>query len=126
MTISRRFYTPGDIPNAAPANMAATSPETFPEHQLEWFPQRFGQLIRRAPRWRWKSMRLGGTAAEQLQCILRPVGTFNVAPAAVGVVEVRANTTTAAQGNAATGRGFNLPSLLGMQIGAPDFHAGNA
>jgi cytochrome c peroxidase len=72
-------------------------------------------------------MRFGAApAAEQLQCMLRPVGTFNVAPVDVGVVEVRADMTTAAQGNADTGRGYNPPSLLGMQVGAPYFHAGNA
>ena len=34
--------------------------------------------------------------------------------------------TTNAQGGAAPGNGFNPPSLLGMQVGAPYFHAGNA
>jgi len=34
--------------------------------------------------------------------------------------------STPAQGNAATGRGYNVPSLLGNQIGGPFFHAGNA
>jgi cytochrome c peroxidase len=72
-------------------------------------------------------MRFGAPpGAEQLQCILRPVGTFNVAPAAVGVAELRQDMTTLAQGGAATGRGYNPPSLLGMQVGAPFFHAGQA
>jgi len=73
-------------------------------------------------------MRFGAApAAEQIQCILRPVGTFGMAPAAVGAIEVRgADMTTAAQGNADTGRGYNPPSLLGTQVGAPYFHAGNA
>jgi cytochrome c peroxidase len=33
---------------------------------------------------------------------------------------------TGGQGIADTGRGFNPPSLLGMQVGAPYYHAGNA
>jgi len=70
--------------------------------------------------------------AEQLQCSLRPVGTFpasgnvSVAPTDVGVAELRQDMATLGQGGAATGRGFNIPSLLGMQVGAPYFHAGNA
>ena len=33
---------------------------------------------------------------------------------------------TGAQGAADPGLGFNPPSLLGMQVGGPYFHAGNA
>jgi cytochrome c peroxidase len=33
---------------------------------------------------------------------------------------------TLGQGGAATSRGFNVPSLLGVQTGAPFFHGGNA
>lgn len=72
-------------------------------------------------------MRFGAPpGAEQMQCILRPVGTFGVSPAAVGFSELRQDMVTPGQGNAATGRGFNPPSLLGNQVGAPFFHAGGA
>jgi len=72
-------------------------------------------------------MRFGAPpGAEQIQCILRPVGTFGTAPGEVGVLELRQDMTTVAQGAADTGRGYNPPSLLGMQVGAPYFHAGNA
>jgi YVTN family beta-propeller protein len=72
-------------------------------------------------------MRFGAPpGAEQMQCILRPVGTFGVSPAAVGFAEVRQDMVTPAQGNAATGLGYNPPSLLGTQTGAPFFHAGGA
>lgn len=128
-TISKRFYMPGDVPNAATANMAATSLGNISWNtNLNGFPQALWPVDPASPTLAMETrMRFGAApAAEQLQCILRPVGTFNVAPAAVGVVEVRANMTTAAQGNAATGRGYNPPSLLGTQIGAPYFHAGNA
>jgi hypothetical protein len=30
------------------------------------------------------------------------------------------------QGGTENGKGFNVPSILGMQVGAPYFHAGNA
>jgi cytochrome c peroxidase len=85
-------------------------------------------------------MRSGPPAAfEQLQCILRPVGTIvangavptGVSPAAVGVLELRQDMVTGAQGAGGVNAndfttGFNPPSLLGLQVGAPYFHAGNA
>ena len=67
-----------------------------------------------------------GGAFDQIQCVLRNVGTFGVSPIDVGVAEVRADMTTPAQGNQPTSNGFNPPSLLGLSVGAPYFHAGNA
>jgi YVTN family beta-propeller protein len=70
-------------------------------------------------------------ANDQIQCILRAVGTFpgtldssqnGVAPAGVRVREVRQNMSSIAQGAS----GFNPPSLIGVAHGAPYFHAGNA
>jgi hypothetical protein len=57
--------------------------------------------------------------------VLRPVDTFGVGPADVNVLELRGDGTVA-QGGAANGNGYNVPSILGMQVGAPYFHAGNA
>jgi hypothetical protein len=83
-------------------------------------------------------MRFGAPpGAEQIQCILRPVGTIlppmapstvpgGVSDPEVGVLELRQDMVTGGQGIADTGRGFNPPSLLGMQVGAPFYHAGNA
>jgi cytochrome c peroxidase len=47
------------------------------------------------------------------------------------VLELRQDMKTGAQGSGAIsaadlGAGFNVPSLLGVQVGAPYFHAGNA
>jgi cytochrome c peroxidase len=42
------------------------------------------------------------------------------------VVEKRQDMTTAAQGDQVNGNGFNPPSLMGVQVGAPYLHAGNA
>lgn len=78
------------------------------------------------------TMIFAGAGGEQAQCALRPVGTFTtnsttgVGPAAVGLAEIRQDMTTLAQGGGAAGRGFNVPSLLGQQTGAPYFHGGNA
>jgi YVTN family beta-propeller protein len=85
-------------------------------------------------------MRSGAPPAfEQMQCILRPVGTIiangavptGVSDPMVGVLELRQDMKTGAQGAGATNAndftvGFNPPSLLGMQVGAPFLHAGNA
>jgi hypothetical protein len=63
---------------------------------------------------------------DQIQCVLRPVGTYGVSPPEVGVAEKRGDMVTAAQGNEDVGKGYNVPSLLGLSVGAPYFHAGNA
>ncbi|HEY1534061.1 MAG TPA: hypothetical protein VGF76_08575, partial [Polyangiaceae bacterium] len=71
---------------------------------------------------------------DQIRCALRDVGTFpgptpagfnftGVVPAgAPGVFEYRQDMTSPAQGQ----MGFNVPSLFGLSVGAPYFHAGNA
>lgn len=74
-------------------------------------------------------MRFGGANAaafDQIQCMLRPVGTFKVSEKDVGVAELRADMKTVAQGAEIDGNGYNPPSLLGLATGAPYFHAGNA
>ena len=128
-TISKRFYTPGDLPNAATADMAATSlsSQTW-NTMLNGFPSALFPADPLDPAFAVSArMRFGAPpGAEQLQCALRPVGTFAVSPAAVSVLELRQDMTTAGQGNGALGRGFNVPSLLGAQVGAPYFHGGNA
>lgn len=72
-------------------------------------------------------MRYNGTAGpdfDQIVCALRPVGTFGVAEPGVGIAELRRDMTTVAQGNETDGKGYNVPSLLSMSVGAPYFHAG--
>src|SRR5262249_6770052 len=71
---------------------------------------------------------------DQINCVLRDVGTFppqDMAPntagitatgAPKGVLEVSQNMKDLAIG----ATGFNIPSLLGLGVGAPYFHAGNA
>lgn len=119
-TVSRRFYIPSldtnNALNAAPLELAAYFPEALlPARQPE------NQTLRFA----------GGNAAafDQISCALRPVGTFDVAEDGVGIAELRADMKTVAQGDgnpAGEGRGYNVPSLLGVSTGAPYLHAGNA
>ncbi|MBK8256368.1 MAG: hypothetical protein IPK82_27325 [Polyangiaceae bacterium] len=127
-TISTVFYPVGNTANAATADASPASLSNIDWNvALNGFPQALWPINPMAMPLPATRMRAGNPpGAEQIQCILRPVGTFNVAPAAVGVAELRQDMTTAAQGNADSGRGFNPPSLLGMQVGAPYFHAGQA
>lgn len=114
-TISTRFYTPSGATNEALKTTAYDGPALvaagFPAALLPADPG--AQFMRSA---------VGG---DQIQCVLRNVGTFGVSPAAINVQETR-HDLTAAQGNGAGGKGFNTPSILGMQVGAPYYHAGNA
>jgi mono/diheme cytochrome c family protein len=72
---------------------------------------------------------------DQIRCVLRDVGTFPAQPpgsdpnvigiapkGALPVFEYRQDMATLAQG----ATGFNPPSLFGLSVGAPYFHAGNA
>jgi YVTN family beta-propeller protein len=119
-TISRRFYTPGVATNAALSTTPFAVPPGFPDALL---PARdpANRLLRFA----------GGNAAafDQILCTIRPVDTFNVAEPGVGIAELRADMVTKAQGDGnppGEGRGYNVPSLLGVATGAPYLHAGNA
>jgi hypothetical protein len=113
-TISRRFYQPTAATTGALASRAWAQPSGFPASLLPASTNRF--------------MRFPQTngGLDQIQCILRPVGTFNVADATAGIAELRADMATAAQGNETDGKGFNPPSLLGLSVGAPYLHGGNA
>jgi YVTN family beta-propeller protein len=119
-TISRRFYDPNAETNAALLSTPFVIPDGFPIALLP-AQQAENQTLRS----------LGGNKAafDQIQCTIRPVDTFNVAEPGVGIAELRADMKTVAQGDgnpAGEGRGFNSPSLLGVGVGAPYMHAGNA
>ena len=116
-TISKVFYTPSGATNEALKTKSWSKPAGFPDALLP------------ATTVASQLMRFGGAnpgAFDQLLCVIRPVGTFGVAAPGVGIAEVRADMSTPAQGNATDGKGYNPPSLLGVQTGAPYFHAGNA
>jgi hypothetical protein len=115
-TISTRFYTPSKDVMAALATKTWKPPYAFPEALLPT-----ARVTDRVMRGQATS-----GAFDQIQCILRPVGTFDVADAEAGISELRQDMKTPSQGNEALGRGFNPPSLLGLSLGAPYLHAGNA
>lgn len=120
-TVSKRFYTPSIATMTGLRTKAWTAPSGFPAALL---PTASGT----------GSMRLDPASLgdpttianfDQIQCILRPVGTFNVADTVSGINEFRQNGAPG-QGNEATGRGYNPPSLLSVSTGAPYLHGGNA
>ena len=134
-----KFYTPGDVPNDAFGALGAKSLSTeswLTAAQTAKFPAALFPSSTAGK----QTMRSGAPPTfEQIQCVLRPVGTIvangatpkGVSPAAVNVQELRQDMATGAQGAGGVNAndftvGFNTPSLLGVQVGAPYFHAGNA
>jgi hypothetical protein len=119
-TISQRFYQPSSEISAALLMTRLEIPEGFPDALLP-AREEANQTLRFQ----------GGNAAafDQLLCAVRPVGTFDVAEPGVGIAEIRADMMTVAQGAGnpeGEGAGYNPPSLLGLSLAAPYFHAGNA
>jgi YVTN family beta-propeller protein len=121
-TLARVFYTPNED-NNKPGGLLQTTVYTLPM----LFP---AALNPPAATGRSATLRLMAAtgANDQINCVLRDVGTFpatgtaGIAPGDVVIKEVRQDMTTPAQG----ATGLNIPSLLGMVTGAPYFHAGNA
>ena len=62
---------------------------------------------------------------DQIRCVLRNVGTYNLAPGTrTPTLEARDRMVPdSAQGQV---EGYNPPSLLGLAMTAPYFHSGNA
>jgi len=119
-TISKRFYTPSADTNNALKTAPLVIPQGFPSALLPaTLPEN-------------QVLRFGGpnpAAFDQILCAIRPVGTFKVAESGVGIAELRADMKTVAQGDGdpqGEGRGYNIPSLLGVSTGAPYLHGGNA
>lgn len=124
-TISHLFFTPGDVPNAATADPATTSlSNTSWNSNLNGFPAALFPVD--AANLGSAFMRIGAGGNEVMQCDLRPVGTFGISDVTIGVQEIRQDMVTIGLGNAGNSRGFNPPSLLGLQVGGAFFHAGNA
>jgi hypothetical protein len=129
-TISRLFYTPDKQVTDKAANV---NQRLFTTHwtQPAGFPDALLPTAKASPN---QLMRFAGAdpaqagAFDQIQCILRPVGTFGVAESGVGAdggfPELRVDMVKPAQGNQADGNGYNPPSLLGAVVGAPYLHAG--
>lgn len=131
-TLSQRFYAPNTPRAGAPpsTDYLRATPYTLP---MDFPPG----LNPPAAATGSAMLFLGSTtdpSNDQVACVLRAVGTFpavpvgstaavaGVAPTGVPVFEARENMRTLAQG----ATGYNPPSLLGLSVSAPYFHAGNA
>jgi hypothetical protein len=118
-TVSQRFYAP-----AGATNEALLTAEYETVALAAGFPE---ALMPATPGFRFmRSPNPKNGALDQIQCVLRPVGTFAVSPTDVNVVELKQDMVSTGQGAEINGNGFNVPSILGTQVGAPFFHAGNA
>jgi cytochrome c peroxidase len=126
-TISRRFFAPGNANNNPMTGVLRAMMYTAPA----MFPAALNPATAGAGRTAALRLTPMDAANDQINCVLRNVGTFpaalntaqdGVAPAGVRVREARADMTANAQGLA----GFNPPALVGMGTAAPFFHAGNA
>lgn len=125
-TTSRVFYTPGAAANHPVTGSLRTTSYTAPSA----FPAALNPPSAGAGRTATLRFPAGPTAGanDQIQCILRAVGTFPtsgtdpIGPAGLVLREVRADMTATAQG----ATGFNPPALLGLGTGAPYYHGGNA
>ena len=123
-TISHVFYSPGETNN----NPSTGTLITTDYNLTTGFPIGKNPPANGAGKAKIRLSPFSG-ANDQINCILRDVGTFPagtvttpVAPTGIILREVRPDMTTQAQG----ATGFNPPSLLGMVTGAPYFHGGNA
>lgn len=124
--ISRVFWTPGEGANHPVTGSLRTSTYTagaaFPAAVN---PPSAG--VGRTATLRFPAGPSAG-ADDQIQCILRAVGTFPssgttpIGPEGIVASEVRADMSSTAQGAS----GYNPPALLGLATGAPHYHAGNA
>ncbi|HMV69617.1 MAG TPA: hypothetical protein PKA64_22435 [Myxococcota bacterium] len=107
-TISDRFYEPSQANNAVGGLLDTTT------YSLGNLPAALNPPAAGGP----APLRGPGT----INCVLRAVGTFGTAPAGVTVSERKDDMTSTAGG----ATGYNPPSLVGVSVGAPYLHAGNA
>jgi cytochrome c peroxidase len=108
-TASRRFFTPSSAGNASLAAAAFTPP-------VAWAPGWNAHTLQIAPQPASVDADPAAEGPPQVACVLRDVGTFGP-----DALEVRANGARA-QGAG----GYNVPSLYGLNVGAPYLHHGLA
>jgi hypothetical protein len=109
------FYQPNQANTLALTTKSWIAPEGFPT-----------QLLPATPANAFMRFPAANGGLDQIQCILRPVGTFAANDGRAGAAELRADMKTPGQGNETDGKGYNPPSLLGVSTGAPYLHAGGA
>jgi YVTN family beta-propeller protein len=103
-TQSRRFYEPSESRNTALATEVFTKPAAWPAN----FSQHSGATQ--------ITIEPGGPGPREVSCVIRNTETFGSAE-----LEKNENGTTAVGA-----KGYNIPSLYGLAVGAPYLHHGGA
>ncbi len=112
-TVSKRFYAP------TTASTDALGAAAYAIPALAVFPTEFDPAVTH-------TLRTGTVGTnDSIQCSLRKVDTFGLDDGFMGIAELN-NAGAVAQGGAGDTNGYNSPSLLGLSVGAPYFHAGQA
>ncbi len=112
-TVSKRFYAPDTATTDALGAAAYAVPA------VGIFPLEFDPAATH-------TLRTGTVGTnDSMQCALRNVNTFGLDDSFMGIAEP-ASSGAVGQGGAGDTHGYNPPSLLGLSVGAPYFHAGQA
>jgi len=120
-TVSNRFYRPSTAQNAALKTLPFSKPAAWParytfHNTTQVAPQPMSAEI--------SGYNLSSIGPLQLACAIRAVGTFGV-PGDSGATDFL-ESKPPGQGRAQGRGGFNVPSLYGLQVGAPYLHHGQA
>lgn len=108
-TVSRLFYTPSEETNDELDAQAFSRPQAWPASWSDYTTQIQGEP--------------GGVAIEQVACSIRNIGTFGPEALEKRIVATPTGpSAVVAQG----AKGYNVPSLYGMSLGAPYLHHGAA
>lgn len=131
-TISNRFYTPRGADNNAPSGLSSLRGTAFVAAATPYTSLASPNTNQIA----LQAMSADPTVAApipplEVTCALRNVGTFGVPgdTSATDTLEVRSAPFTVGTGISTRAQGmggFNVPSLYGMQLGAPYLHHGQA
>lgn len=120
-TVSNRFYTPSTAQNTTLNTAVFTKPAAWPaSYTFHSTTQIAAQPITAevAPN------NVTAIGPPQLACAIRAVGTFGVPGnvTATDALEIKPGAMGRSQGRG----GYNVPSLYGLQVGAPYLHHGQA
>lgn len=105
-TLSRRFFAPSSAGNTTLASQAFAKASAWP---TSWNDHTLQIEVEKT-----------GVAPPQVACVIRNLNTFGTTTLAA--LEKKPDGTSAAQG----ARGYNIPSLYGVQLGEPYLHHGQA
>ncbi|MDP3152023.1 MAG: hypothetical protein Q8N23_05100 [Archangium sp.] len=120
-TVSRRFYTPTNATVTTVSGTAFAKPSMWP---TSWTFHNTTQIAAQPVGAEIAPNNMAAIAPPQAACAIRNIGTFGVPNdlAATDALELKPGAGGRAQGRG----GYNVPSLYGMQVGAPLLHHGQA